>query len=443
MQENSTIRKLNRNLIFSVRRIDGVLVFLSVFSTLYFSYIPLLYFFNYFNLDKRIGFSLVALCALVLLIFKFFFKWKFNKNTFFLFSLSALFPVYALVRFAYTGNLLNDDDFFYIRTISVVNMFFVLLSLSCRNKKRSVIELLFWFSFFYVVFSLYSFLSGNTVSGEGFKNIFINLKSEGGFYQNINTYLGMFVILSVYKFTRSNWMIIKFLLIILFLCSVLMMVIVGGRTGLMASVFVLIFYAITGLKPGFFTIKKLSLSLFLTVTIVLTLILFSNRIVSFIGNATTLQRILVLFEKGDSSMRIFLFTKAIELFLYNSSTFLFGGGINSFPVFIGSDSVGMYPHNIFLELLAEHGVIGCVIFFIPIVYMLSIRKLKLKSIYGNSQEEKMIFLLSLYFWIINSFTGGLRSSWVLIFFTYLLFPQKKNQLSLGRSTKMFQLKKQT
>jgi len=441
MQLNLVIMKLNKNLILNSVNIDGVVVFLSVFATLYFSYIPLLYFFNYTKLDKEVGFILVVLCAFGLKIIQFLFEWKIDKGVLFVFSLSLLFPIYVLIRVVYEGNLLNDNDHYYFRTISVVNILFIVLSLSCRNRKSAVIGLLFWFSFSYVAFSLYSFFTGNIVSGEGFKNIFIDLKAEDGFYQNINTYLGMFVILIVSKLAKTNWLMTKILLRVLFICSFLVMLAVGGRTGFMSSVLVLIFYVFMSLKTGSFSIRPLSLFLFLIVAILSALILISSNTMPIFRNATTLQRIFMVFEEGDSSMRIFLFTKAIELFLFNSTTFLFGGGINSFPVFIGSDSVGMYPHNIFLELLAEHGVIGCVTFFMPIAYMLSIRKLKLKSIYGNSQEERMIFLLFLYFWIINSFTGGLRNSWVLIFFSYILFPQKNNQLHFGKSAKMLHLEK--
>jgi O-antigen ligase len=115
---------------------------------------------------------------------------------------------------------------------------------------------------------------------------------------------------------------------------------------------------------------------------------------------------------------------------------VFGAGINSFPVYISAaDSTGMYPHNIILELLAEYGIIGTIFFTIPAVYVISIRKKILGSIYGNSIDEKIIFLLFVYHLAIHLFSGGLRYSWVLIFYLFLLLPSQNNVQIYYKKTK--------
>ena len=102
--------------------------------------------------------------------------------------------------------------------------------------------------------------------------------------------------------------------------------------------------------------------------------------------------------------------------------FIFGAGINYFPIYIGEHSTGMSPHSTILELLSEYGIIGTFLFLSPVVYILLIRKSRLGTIYGRSVTEKLIFLLASYFWTMAMVTGGLRNSWVLIFFTFLLIP---------------------
>jgi hypothetical protein len=132
-----------------------------------------------------------------------------------------------------------------------------------------------------------------------------------------------------------------------------------------------------------------------------------------------------LTEEGDESLRIFLFSNAITLFFSDVKTMIFGAGINSFPVYIGNNTTGMYPHNIILELLAEYGIIGTIFFAMPAVYVISIRKKILGSIYGDSVAEKIIFLIFMYFLIIYLLSGALKSSWVFIFYLFLLLPSQR------------------
>jgi len=85
-------------------------------------------------------------------------------------------------------------------------------------------------------------------------------------------------------------------------------------------------------------------------------------------------------------------------------------------------STGWYPHNVLLELLAEYGLIGFLLFQAPVIVTLYLRKKLLGSIWGNTRQETAVILLTVYFWSMFSFTGGLRHTWTLVFFTYLAFP---------------------
>ena len=85
-------------------------------------------------------------------------------------------------------------------------------------------------------------------------------------------------------------------------------------------------------------------------------------------------------------------------------------------------SASMYPHNIILELLAEYGAFGFLLFSLPAANLLYLRLKNFGSLAGNGRIEKLAFMLFLYYFCISSFTGGLRTSWLFIFVLFLLFP---------------------
>lgn len=173
----------------------------------------------------------------------------------------------------------------------------------------------------------------------------------------------------------------------------------------------------------------LKYSLFALSGMILAIVLIStywDLLSSFFEQSHTAWRLSILFDNHDASGRIFFFTKAIELFLTDGRTFLFGAGINSYPVFIGEQSKDWYPHNVLLELLCEFGIIGLILFLSSIIYILYLRKQKLGTLYGNCTEERIVSLLCLYFWIIYMFTNNLGGSWTLIFVSVLMMPSNRN-----------------
>jgi len=143
---------------------------------------------------------------------------------------------------------------------------------------------------------------------------------------------------------------------------------------------------------------------------------------SLIDSTLLAQRFGELFEGGDASMRLFLFGSAIDLFLTDMGTVLFGAGINSFPVAIGRSGAGWYPHNIVLELLAEYGLVGCLLFFLPFGYVIWTRHGAARRAAGKDREEWTIVLVAIYFFMIACISGDVSSSWVLLFFTVLILP---------------------
>lgn len=405
--------------IYLSRLVLKIGVTLSFICVIYYTYLPFLYIINISPIEKNILFVSIVAMSLCIGVFYFFLcGGRIYKNLTFTIGLYAIFSMYALISFKLHPNYL--DDFFTIRTITIINSTFIVLAFLCRNEKKYLLTLLYLASIGYFLFTIYGFLTGRlALSGNVFQDIFG--LTEKVPYQNINVYLGIFVILSVVTAKYAKMFLKKCLLYLLSLSAVGFMLVIGGRTSLCAvMVVVIIFYiAEYTMHASLDACIKTFFSLFI---IAFVIVAFHSHIIKLLTDTVTGWRILILFEGGDYSMRLSLFSSAIALFLSNVKTFIFGAGINSFPVYIGENSVGMYPHNIILELLSEYGILGTFLFLSPVAYILLIRKSRLGTIYGRSVIEKLIFLLASYFWTMAMATGGLRNSWVLIFFTFLLIP---------------------
>lgn len=157
--------------------------------------------------------------------------------------------------------------------------------------------------------------------------------------------MGLLCIASLYyalrKYRRAT---------VLFVIGALLIIISGSRGALLA--------AIVGCVTFLLVSRSRLHSVFL-------IVLFS---VSLIGIAlfytplgsraleTFQQRVLMLtFEKQYDAGRIGLYDMAIEVGMESP---IFGTGLAAFPVYTGRN----YPHNVFLEIFAEGGILGLLLF---------------------------------------------------------------------------------
>ena len=107
-----------------------------------------------------------------------------------------LFALYALWSFTITGNLL--DDTFTLRTLILVNPIFAIFAMSCQQNKKDVIKITTILSGVYFIFLMVAISQGTILfESDKFQNIFEDLDLEGGYYQNINIYLGLFAICNI------------------------------------------------------------------------------------------------------------------------------------------------------------------------------------------------------------------------------------------------------
>lgn len=405
---------------------DFIIAFFIVTAALLFSYLPFLYFLPYLKIEKSSIFILLIILIIILFIIKNI-KYihtkaiKLNKHHTYIFLLYMGFVFYALFSYLVIGDLLNDT--FTIRTLSIVNPIFAIFAMVCIKNKRHVIITLFIYSGCYFLLLIVGYFAGDIQLAFNYFQIFF-YGVEKPAYQNINMYIGLFTLCMI-RLVNKNSLIIRNIKFILSIFCIFGMLQIGGRASLVAILVVFLLH----FSARFLSSKFNSLFIFKIIIIytssLIVLSFYVDNILLFFQNTIAGQRFLILTDSSDSSQRIYLFSKAIELFLRDPKNIIFGAGINGYPIYISSKSAGYYPHNILLELLCEYGILGTILFLSHIIYILRLRKKKLGSYYGNSFDEQTFFLLFIYFSIINLFTSGLRYSWVFIFFTYLMIPQQK------------------
>lgn len=409
-------------------RITGIT--LSFICVIYYSYLPFLYVIDSLPIGKNTIFiSLISLSLLLWVFYYFISGGHIHKKLMIVIGLYSLFSIYTVTSFVLSHRY--SDNLFTVRTLCVINPIFIVLAFMCRNEKPYFVTLLYLVSFSYLLFVIYAYVNGRIVIQTlQFQDIFGVTKTAP--YLDINLYLGILAVLATIRAKNSKKALKAFLLYCLLLSDVMAMLVIGGRSSLCAAIIVAtIFYY----KENFAAILSGKLRPLLPlVWIVFFVIVITSFAIGSTGEPLAFWRFSVLFKAGDSSKRLFLFSNAIDLFVSSLRNLFIGAGMGYFPIYIGANSPGWYPHNIILELLSEYGILGTMLFLSPVFYILSYRKSKLGTIYGKTVTEKSTFLLAIYFWIISMVSGALRSSWVLIFFTFLLAPSNHKICCVRRLT---------
>ena len=181
----------------------------------------------------------------------------------------------------------------------------------------------------------------------------------------------------------------------------------GGRGAIVLLAFFFLYYFLYKIRP-FKSINGITgIVLFVIVAI------FLWKIISQISSlASGLARILGLFSgtlDRSALERVKIYSDAIDLFLEHP---LLGGG----PGY-ALCRMGIWSHNIFLDLLADVGVIGTSIFVIWFIYCL-------RTVFKRAKHDRLIeagFILGMTSFIMLCFSGSYISDGGLWFFlTYCI-----------------------
>ena len=120
--------------------------------------------------------------------------------------------------------------------------------------------------------------------------------------------------------------------------------------------------------------------------------------------------------------RILLYSSAIDLFLENK---LLGSGAGGFSAYYGDGVAVTLPHNIFLEIIAEQGLIGLTLFVsFFALYLIKLFKLYSYSTHysihaGKAYPELSLVVMScsIAMWLFYQVSGdlpGARTLWLII-----------------------------
>tara|TARA_X000000368_G_scaffold162289_1_gene127929 strand:+ start:28332 stop:29489 length:1158 start_codon:yes stop_codon:yes gene_type:complete len=330
-------------------------------------------------------------------------------------SLQNMEPVYWYLVFLiwYYFRLLFSNpaemmqvDIRFLFGINIATLFFCTYY---SHLKSYVVNVLFLGAITYVLFSINAFYSLSSQSTNNLANIFaiagLDSSGETNIYQNVGMWFAILLVMSAYfinEYSKKS-KFITFIFFSIFCFTFILLLTIGARGALIGGVIGLLYL----LKNIDF--KNILIVMSFTI-LVLTPIIFFNQ-----DTLLTVSRISTLFY-GDDSERIYLFTNAIDLWSQNIFTVLFGGGVKSFPVFIGNNNLGYYPHNIFLEVLSELGIVGFFIFF-KIFYTV----FKMKTSYLLTRA------LTLSIITIYCFTGSIQDLYNIFFFLGLSVNSQINE----------------
>ena len=141
-----------------------------------------------------------------------------------------------------------------------------------------------------------------------------------------------------------------------------------------------------------------------------------------------IQRLILLVKPGEllRSERLELWKDALCVWLTSPATTLFGVGPQKFPSMAGHDGAGMYPHNFLLELLAEYGLLGFLLFLLPVALSL----VQPQDIKAPRPARPVALYFLIYYASGMQFMGGLNSIWPLWFIAGWLAAERSSAQSM-------------
>ena len=270
----------------------------------------------------------------------------------------------------------------------------LVLNVSWSNKRDINTQLILVFDVLLSVVCFLALTRGDSLTSGGFIS-----DTSGFLYQNISYYsaygLGMnMFLLNEYKGRpRSKWMNILFLALMLVQLFAAFMS--GGRGGVFLSVVLLAYGILT-----IYSFKRAYKVVFpIAIVILAVFFIFPSVINRFGVSMSGLTRVLTYFRTRNSDLstlgRAHLASNALKSFREQP---IIGHGIGSIFYLIGS-----YSHNVFLDVLAETGVVGLIIFLLIMIAFLR----KIRWLYSEGSFYRFLLMVFVCGVSLNLFSGYL------------------------------------
>ena len=400
--------------------------------------ILLLYFFSgflktlllFYNIE--LYFDLTALSAALLVLNTlyniFILRVKITKSQINSLIMLLLFYSWIIISLTYTPS----EKYSFIKTINFATNI-VAFSYIIFNKNLRILTFLRLNIIITILFALWYIGISSNIGSSSLNEVQLNVYRV--FYLSISYLLGIiFLIISTNKNNIFSNKGNDFILSALVLGIMLM---IRGRGPLLFSLLFLGIYLVikiykTRYIKTVFKIKKIvRFSLTFVIFLVASFSIYINNqkkintLVSF-----TVGRVSLLFPKdgnidkmGESvTVRVDHFKKSIDLFNADFFKSIFGYGIGSYGVITKGIDERSYPHNIFLEIIVELGLIGFIIFLYYLYY--NFFSIKNKNYYISNFVILYIFL--------NMFKSGSLIDFRVnfIFFAILLIPTLRKEIAI-------------
>ena len=400
------------------RNLPGIDTLLIVGTILYFSYAPFVLFSKLSGLSKTAIFIALIILTVTMLAIKWHARGRpVDRELLIYVGSYSLFALWATLGYAKAGNRLEVP--FPLMGILFVNPIVIVMAYYCRDKKLDIVKSVFLFSSVYFIFGVVGLgTSALTLNAQQFQSIFPFL--EVGYYQNVNLYLGLFGLTTLVLFWETGQRMRNVVTALMLAVILIVMFTVGGRSSMIGLFLAIAIFSWQRLKHQFTHSQvKTLFGVFATVAVLLAAWPLISPI---IDESRGYRRLIAILDVGEGDARVTLYVQAIALIFSDLQTFIFGAGLNGFPEYTHSYNRGLYPHNIFLELMAEYGLVGLILFTLPILVVLAARKRALGTFYGDTVGERSAFLIAVVMSTIALFSGTLQTGWLPVFFWYLLMP---------------------
>lgn len=315
---------------------------------------------------------------------------------------------YGFQKLAFLGTL----SFWSITSSALV------ISSSATRVKR-LFKLLLLFSLWFSGEALAYILSSNGASGQ-----FVEVL--GGNYIGVSRVIGVGLLISLFGLVYTKKTNLKIFLMSLLLVMFFLLLSVGGRGPLIACLMAALSIlpwniSVYGLTGIYFKKRILPLCILAFLGVVgIGFLIVSGYL------TTTISRILVLFDAGmgkSASTRLQYYASAVDQWINHP---IFGNGLGSWPVLYGSGDVRGYPHNLFLEIFSEMGIVGVTLFCLLLLssfYFFASNKFLL-----DNELSVLMFMILIYALINSMISGDLADNRFLFFsigFTPFLRPLRK------------------
>lgn len=365
-------------------------IFINVFMVFFGNYITNLYYFQ------------IASCICIIFYYvlarK---KISINKTSF----LWIVFIIACVISLINSKSIVSSLEIISLITMAVIiKILYENVDIDWKDK---CINIMYFFSLIHLVFTILQLILptfiqsiNSLILSPTNQAMNINLLNRGGYagitgQTSLNAfYISIFILITVCRILlKKGNIIINFTLLFL---GILGLFLTAKRGFLLFVISIMaIIYLYISFKDKKHTI--------INITILLMSILLINIVITKIPEAKAVfDKIEVLEDYGDlSNGRNFLWSGSMDLFKKSK---IFGVGIGTVSTYLGD-----YTHNVYIQLLAETGIIGCISYAIALIGSLYItlkqlrnkKYLKSKNYYYSSISLCLQLLFILY-----SFTGN-------------------------------------